>query len=159
MGKSHGLRSRTRYMFSRDFRKHGIIHMSTYLQTYKVGDIVDIVPNAAAKSLPYKWYVGRTGVVFDVTKTSVGVIIYKPVGNRYIEKRLHIRIEHVRHSKCRQEFLNRVKENARLRQEAKAKGETVQLKRQPAKPREARTVALSSNLPETVTPIPYETYI
>lgn len=31
--------------------------------------------------------------------------------NRIIAKRINVRIEHVRPSKCRQDFLNRVKEN------------------------------------------------
>jgi large subunit ribosomal protein L21e len=52
----------------------------------------------------------------------VGVIVYKVVGNRYLEKRVNLRIEHVKHSKCRDDFLRRVKENARLKKEAKEKG-------------------------------------
>ena len=47
--------------------------------------------------------------------------MYKIVGNRYIEKRVNIRVEHIRHSKCRQEFLDRVKRNHELHAEAKAK--------------------------------------
>ncbi|GMM49476.1 ribosomal 60S subunit protein L21B [Starmerella bacillaris] len=157
MGKSRGLRSGTRYAFSRDFKKHGVIPMSVYLKTYKVGDIVDVVANAAAKSLPHKWYHGKTGVVFNVTKSSVGVIINKPVGNRYIEKRLAVRVEHVRHSKCRLDFINRVKETAAKKIEARANGVRVELKRIPAQPREAHVVA--GAVPENVYAIPYETYI
>ena len=72
------------------------------LKTYKVGDIVDIVGNSAQqKGLPYKYYHGKTGVVFNITKSAVGVLMQKIVGNRYIEKRLHVRVEHVRHSGCR----------------------------------------------------------
>jgi ribosomal protein L21E len=72
------------------------------LKTYKVGDIVDIVGNSAQqKGLPYKYYHGKTGVVFNITKSAVGVSMQKIVGNRYIEKRLHVRVEHVRHSRCR----------------------------------------------------------
>lgn len=159
MGKSRGYRSGTRYAFSRDFRRHGTIPLSTYLETYRVGDIVDIKANGAIqKGMPHKYYQGKTGVVYNVTKSSVGVIIYKVVGNRYLEKRVNLRVEHIKHSKCRQEFVSRVKENARLKREAKAKGEHLQLKRQPAKPREARVVSLSTS-PETIAPIPYETYI
>jgi large subunit ribosomal protein L21e len=55
--------------------------------------------------------VRRTGIVYNVTPSAVGVIVHKVVGNRYLEKRVNIRIEHVRHSKCRQEFLDRVKAN------------------------------------------------
>ena len=54
----------------------------------------------------------------------MGIIINKVVGNRYIEKRVNIRVEHIRHSKCRQEFLDRVKRNHDLHAEAKAKGGT-----------------------------------
>ena len=64
----------------------------------------------------------RTGIVYNVTPHAVGVIVYKVVGNRYIEKRVNIRVEHIKHSKCRQEFLDRVKKNHELHAEAKAKG-------------------------------------
>lgn len=160
MGKSRGYRSGTRYAFSRDFKKHGTIHLSTYLKTYKVGDIVDIKANGAVqKGMPHKFYHGKTGIVYNVTKSSVGVIVHKVVGNRYLEKRVNLRIEHVKHSKCRQEFLNRVKDNAAKKLAAREKGERVQLKRQPAMPRDSRVVGLESNAPETITPIAYETYI
>jgi hypothetical protein len=40
-----------------------------------------------------------------------------------MEKRVNLRVEHVKHSKCRQEFLDRVKSNAQKKKEAKeAKG-------------------------------------
>jgi len=160
MGHSHGLRSGTRYAFSRDFKKKGLIPLSTYLRIYRVGDIVDIKVNGAVqKGMPYKIYHGKTGVVYNVTKTSVGVIIYKRVGNRYIEKRVNVRIEHIAHSRSRDEFIRRVKENAIKKRKAKEEGVHVHLKRQPAGPREARTVSTKGNMPETITPIPYETTI
>ena len=68
----------------------------------------------------------RTGIVYNVTKSAVGVIINKKVGNRYIEKRVNIRIEHIRHSTCRDDFLARVKANAAKAREAKAKGGKLQ---------------------------------
>jgi large subunit ribosomal protein L21e len=46
----------------------------------------------------------------------------KRVGNRIIPKRINLRIEHVKHSKCRDDFLNRVKENAALTKKAKETG-------------------------------------
>jgi hypothetical protein len=53
------VRARTRHMFSRNFREHGAIPLSTYLKTYKVGDIVDIKANAAVqKGMPHKFYHG-----------------------------------------------------------------------------------------------------
>ena len=42
--------------------------------------------------------------------------------NRIINKRINVRIEHVIPSRCREDFLNRVKENTRLKEEAKEKG-------------------------------------
>lgn len=34
-----------------------------------------------------------------MTARAVGVIVYKVVGNRYMEKRVNLRVEHVKHSK------------------------------------------------------------
>ena len=178
MGHSAGLRAGTRYAFSRSFRKKGMIKLSTYLAVYKyakvqclkrfprltkahrVGDIVDIKVNGAVqKGMPSKIYHGKTGVIYNVTKSAVGVFIYKRVGNRYIEKRVNVRTEHVSLSRSREEFINRVKGNAAKKQKAKAEGSHLFLKRQPVMPREARTVEAKNNGPETITPIPYETTI
>lgn len=169
--------------------------MSTYLTIYRIGDIVDIKANAAQqKGMPHKYYHGyvlfltgfdrttdhspcrRTGIVYNVTPGAVGVIVHKIVGNRYIEKRVNIRIEHVRHSKCRQEFLDRVKSNTEAHSAAKEKGgecvchiwwfvysfvytERVNLKRKPALPRESHVVSIVDNAPQTMRPVPYETTI
>ncbi|KAK9764126.1 60S ribosomal protein L21A [Basidiobolus ranarum] len=160
MPHSFGYRARTRHLFSQKFREHGSIKLSTYLKTYKVGDIVDIKANASVqKGMPHKFYHGRTGIIYNVTKTSVGVIINKRVGNRFMEKRVNIRVEHIKHSKCRDDFLRRVKENAAKKQEAKASGKTIHLKRLPAQPREARHVSIKDNAPTTIYPIAYETLI
>ena len=109
--------------------------------------------------MPYKVYHGKTGVVYNVTKSAVGVIMYRQVGNRYIEKRINVRIEHVRKSRSRDEFLQRVKDNAAKQRKSKQEGVHVHLKRQPVMPREARTVSTKDNAPESITPIPYETTI
>lgn len=42
MTNSKGYRRGTRDMFSRAFRKRGVIPLSTYMKVYKIGDIVDI---------------------------------------------------------------------------------------------------------------------
>lgn len=141
--------------------------------------------------MPYKVYHGKTGVVYNVTKSAVGVIIYKKVGNRYMEKRVNVRVEHIAHSRSREEckslwnflpsiqafgmqrrkkqtltfvpflflatVINRVKSNAARRREAKEKGESVQLKRQPVGPRSSRVVELSEV--ESLAPQPYDTHI
>merc|ERR1739848_37876 len=79
---------------------------------YKVGDIVDVKGNGAIhKGMPYKYYHGKTGRVFNVTRRAVGVVVNKQLGNRIIPKRINLRIEHIKHSKCRDDFLRRVKEN------------------------------------------------
>ncbi|ORY19748.1 ribosomal protein L21e-domain-containing protein [Clohesyomyces aquaticus] len=160
MGHAAGLRAGTRYAFSRGFKKRGYIPLSTYLRQYKVGDIVDVVANGAVqKGMPFKVYHGKTGVIYNVTKSSVGVILHKQVGNRYIEKRINVRVEHVRLSRSREDFLKRVKENAAKMTKAKTEGVHMHLKRQPVPPRDARTVSLKNNKPESITPIPYETTI
>lgn len=105
--------------------------LSTYMKVYRRGDIVDIVGDGAVqKSLPHKSYHGKTGRVFNVTQHAVGVIVNKRVGNRIVPKRLNVRIEHVQPSKCRLDFLKRVKENFAKKEEAKKKGIRVHLKRQ-----------------------------
>ena len=109
--------------------------------------------------MPYKVFHGKTGVVYNVTKSSLGVILYKRVRNRYIEKRINVRVEHVRPSGSRDDFLRRVKENAAKKKEAAAKGTQMHLKRQPAMPREARTVSTKEVRPESIAPIAYETTI
>jgi large subunit ribosomal protein L21e len=110
--------------------------------------------------MAHKVYHGKTGVIYNVTKSAVGIIIYKKVKHRYIEKRINVRIEHIQPSRSRDDFLRRVKENAALKKQAKSEGKPVQLKRQPVMPREARTVSVSGEFkPSTVAPVAYETTI
>ncbi|TXT13336.1 hypothetical protein VHUM_00703 [Vanrija humicola] len=147
-------------MFKKNFREAGAPNLTTYLVNYKVGDIVDIKANSAIQhGMPHKYYHGKTGIVYNVAPRAVGVIAYKIVNGRYLEKRINVRVEHVKHSKCRQEFLDRVKSNAAKKREAKEKGEKVILKRLPAQPREARTISSKNNVPQTLTAQPYETTI
>ncbi|KAK0612308.1 ribosomal protein L21e-domain-containing protein [Bombardia bombarda] len=160
MGHAAGLRAGTRYAFSRSFREKGMIRLSTYLKQYKVGDIVDIKVNGAVqKGMAHKVYHGKTGVIYNVTKSAVGIIIYKKVKHRYLEKRINVRIEHISPSRSRDDFIRRVKANAELKKLAKVEGKPVQLKRQPAMPRDARTISIKENRPETVAPVAYETTI
>merc|ERR1712059_189173 len=62
-------------------------------------------------------------------------------------------------SRSREEFVRRVKQNAELKKKSKTDGTHVHLKRQPLMPREARTISMKDNVPETVVPIAYETTI
>ena len=44
------------------------------------------------------------------------------IGNRIIRKRIHVRIEHVTPSRCREEFLKRQAANDQIKHEAKERG-------------------------------------
>lgn len=107
-----GLRARTRDLFCKAFRKHGVTPLSKYLVNYKKGDYVDVIADGAIqRGMPHKFYHGKTGRVFNVTKHAVGVVVNKRVGVRIIPKRIHVRIEHVRMSSCREAFKSRVRAN------------------------------------------------
>jgi len=154
MPHSYGVRARTRSMFSRDFKKKGVIPLSTYLKTYKIGDIVDVIANPAIhKGMPFKAYHGRTGVVFNVSKRAVGVKVKKNVNGRIIEKRINVRIEHVRHSTSRLGWIQRVKDNEAAKKAARERGEVHpreaglnNVKRIPKQPREAYTLPMYGDI-------------
>nr|CAD7443990.1 unnamed protein product [Timema bartmani] len=148
MTNSKGYRRGTRDLFSRKFRRHGTIPLSTYMKVYKGN-------GAVQKGMPHKIYHGKTGRVFNVTPHALGVIVNKRLRGKIIPKRINIRIEHVIHSKCREDFMKRVKENERLLAEAKGNKIKVNLKRQPAQPRPAHIV-LGKEDPIWLAPIPYE---
>merc|ERR1719367_152964 len=82
--------------------------------------------------MPYRDYYGKTGRVWNVTQGAVGVEVFRQVSNRLRTKRFHVRIEHIRHSKCKAEHIKRVKENEAAKEEAKKTGKkTAILKRKP----------------------------
>jgi len=156
MPHSFGYRARTRNLFARGYRKNGVIPLTTYLTTYKIGDYVDIKANGAVhKGMPHKFYHGKTGVVWNVTPRAVGVEVNKRVGNRIMKKRIHVRVEHVQPSKCNDDFLKRCKETAKLNAQAKKDGVKISTKRQPTQPREGAMVR-SKNAPVNFTPDLYE---
>ena len=155
MTNSKGIRRGTRYMFSKGFRNHGVEHLSTYYQLYKRGDIVDIKANGAfQKGMPHKIYHGKTGRIFNVTKSAVGVIVNKRVGGKILAKRINIRVEHIQPSLSRSDFLKRVKENDIKRKEAKAAGKRIELKRLPVPPRAGHLVKVDEI--ESLAPLRYE---
>merc|ERR1712080_509522 len=90
-----GYRCCTRDMFSKKFRTAGMPNMT---------------------------YHGRTGVIWNVTKRAVGVLVNKQVGGRVLAKKIHVRVEHVTKSACRKQFLDRVKANDQAKEAAKAAG-------------------------------------
>ena len=157
MTNPHGKRRGTRDMFARDFRKRGMIPLSTYMKCYKNGDIVDIKGcGTVTKGMPHKVYHGKTGRVYNVTKRAVGVIVNKRVRGTILAKKINLRVEHIRHSKCRDDFLNRVVKNELVKKEAKASGVYVCTRRAPVVPRSSHTVKGKGIVVEEVCPIRYE---
>ncbi|KAH0517791.1 60S ribosomal protein L21 [Microtus ochrogaster] len=86
----------------------------------------------------------------------MGIIVNKQVRGKILAKRITVRIEHIKHSKSRDSFLKQVMENPQKKKEAKEKGTWVQLKRQPAPPREAHIVRTNRTEPELLEPIQYK---
>ncbi|KAK3100344.1 hypothetical protein FSP39_018449 [Pinctada imbricata] len=151
MTNTKGYRRGTRYMFSRRFKHHGPTRLGKYMVTFRRGDIVDVKGDGAIqKGMPHKVYHGKTGRIFNVTKHAVGVVVNKHVGNRIIAKKINVRIEHVKHSNCRLEFLERVKANEMKKKEAKEKGQKISLKRQPQGPRTKHFVSTKFNKVQVV---------
>ena len=76
------------------------------------------------------------------------------MNTRIVKKRIHVRIEHVQPSRCKEDLIERIKKNDLLKAEAKAKGEKISTKRQPEGPKPGFIVEGATL--ETVTPIPYD---
>ena len=95
---------------------------------------VDIVANGSIhKGMPHKFYHGRTGRVFDISPNSIGVIVNKQVRNRIVEKRIHVRVEHLKISTCNANFKKHVREEEeRKRNNPKEKKITKRLPKEPA---------------------------
>merc|ERR1711904_603138 len=110
--------------------RKGAIRMTNYLRTFKVGDYVDVmVDSAIHKGMPHFFYHGRTGKIFNLNKRAAGITVNKQVRGRVIAKRMNVRIEHLRPSRCRQAFVDRIKANDVLKTEANKRGERISTKR------------------------------
>jgi large subunit ribosomal protein L21e len=94
--------------------------------------------------------------VFKVSKHAIGVIVNKRVKGRILPKRISVRVEHVKHSTCRQDFLDRVKSNEVKKTAAKKVGKTAECKRRAKEPIGAHHVSAANNEPQFLAPIPYE---
>merc|ERR1719317_642843 len=93
--------------------------------------------------MPYKYYHGRTGKVFHVVNRAIGVLVNKRVRHRVMVKRIYLRTEHVKPSKCRDDFIRRCHRNLELVLEAKRTGKPCpRLKRLPAQPKKGFLVNL-----------------
>ena len=132
--KGFGYRSKTRDLFTKRFKTRGAPNLTRYLANFKVGDYVNIVGDPSVhKSLPHKVYHGRTGVIWNVTKRAVGVIVNKKVKHRVLHKRINVRIEHVKKSKGQDDLKQRVARN----QEHSAKKEAHEKRIPAGQPRPA----------------------
>ncbi|CAD26610.1 60S RIBOSOMAL PROTEIN L21 [Encephalitozoon cuniculi GB-M1] len=147
--RSKGYRRGTRYLFSQDHRKHGVAHVSKYLEKYEIGDMVDILVNPAMmKGMPHKYYHGRTGRVYDVKPRSLNVALYKRVRGKYVIKKIIVRIEHVRKSRCSEESQKRILMAAEMARDAESRGVVLApSKRKIEGPRKAVEVSLDNNQP------------
>ena len=119
------------------------------MRIYK-GDIVDIKGMGTIhKGMPHECY-------HSVTQHATGIIVNKQVKGKILAKRIDVHIEHIKHSKSWDSLLKHVKENDQKKKEAKEKGTWVQLKHQPAPPREAHFMKTDGKKPELLEPIPCE---
>ena len=151
MPHTKGQRGRTRHLFAKGFRNHGVRALAQDMVPFRVGDYVDVIADGAIqKGMPHKFYHGKTGRIFNVTKTACGVVVNKKVGHRIIAKRINLRIGHIRKSATREEFLQRVQKNDALKREAKKAGKTISTKRIPGLPRDSHVVKAET---ETINPL------
>ncbi|ELW68053.1 60S ribosomal protein L21 [Tupaia chinensis] len=90
------------------------------MRIYKKGDIVDIKGmGTVQKGVPHKCYHGKTGRVYNVTQNAVGIVVNKQVKGKILAKIINVCIKPIKHSKSRDSFLKRVKENDQKKKEAK----------------------------------------
>jgi len=157
MPTSFGVRARTRDKFSKAFRTKGNPGLSTFLTRFRVGEYVDIKANAAQqKGMPYHYYHGRTGVIFNVNAHAVGVEMTKLVRGKLLRKRIHVRVEHVRKSRCQSDFIVRRREKALKLKEAKDAGkEKPVIKRVPAGPRPGEMIIAKKAVVEAFAPLDF----
>jgi len=146
MPHKRGTRHGTRNKYTKPFRRNGTIRMANYLNRHKIGDYVDVlVDSAIHRGMPHYVYHGKTGKIFNLNKNSAGVIVNKQVRNRIIPKRLNVRIEHLRKSRCRTAFCERIRLNDALKAQANKDGKRISTKRVPAGPKEEQLVSFNRN--------------
>merc|ERR1719159_605242 len=160
MGKSHtisrGFRHGTRNKFAKDYRNKGMPSVGRYLETFKRGDYVDVkVDPSIQKGMPHSFFHGKTGIVFNVNRNALGVEMTKIVGNRQLKKRIHVRAEHCKKSRCNEAFLQRVKVNDQKKRDAKMLGKSLKIKREPEGPKEMKIVKAKPEDVVVLAPIPF----
>ena len=105
--------------------------------------------------MPHKFYHGRTGVVFNVTKRAIGVTVNKQVNCRIVKKQLHIAVPHVKPSTCQTDIKTRKVSNEAHKVAVRAgKAEKKCLKRANAQPKVGYFYTCA-DVPTTIQPTPY----
>lgn len=113
------------------------------------------VDSSVHKGMPFKHYHGRTGVVFNINKRAIGVVVNKEVNGRIIPKKIHVATPHLRHSNCQAQIIARKQTNEATKKAIReSKGEKVNLKRVNAQPKAGYFYSLAAT-PETIQPLPY----
>ncbi len=158
---SKGYRRKTRKLFSKDFKKHGLPNVTKYIHQYKIGDLVDCkVDPSVVKGMPHKYYHGRTGRVYNINVRAVGVLFNRRIGGKIVRKPLNVRIEHL----CPSRSNEQTKRNNLLysAQKEEAKEKNIEFRPnmpKPAGPRKAFTVSTAEKKPiEVVFKAPSKIY-
>lgn len=155
--RSNGFRRGTRQLLRKDFGKHGMPGVSKILQKFSVGDFVDCkIDSSILKGMPHKYFHGKTGIVFNVNPRSYGVIFYRRVGGKFIERSMHIRPEHLTISRSTEDMKKRQSVYAEQVKEASKSGMKVRpAKVMPKGPRAAVTISLKGNELIQVSEVPF----
>lgn len=155
--RSFGFRRGTRKLFAKKFKEHGKPGVAKILEQFRVGDRVDCkVDSSIVKGMPHKYYHGKTGVVYNCNPRSYGVIFNRRVGGKYIERVMHIRVEHLKKSRCNEDAKIRYAEYAKQLSEARAKGLKISpTKRMPEGPKPAFSIPKNNNTIVEIAEKPY----
>ena len=142
-------------MFSKTFRKHGVVPLPTYKWIYKKGDIVDIQGlGTYKKERPTNVTMAKLG-----ESTMLPSMLWhhcKQTRARFLPREWTCLWSILSVLKSWDSFLKRAKEKDQKKKDAKEKGAWVQLKCQPAPPWEARFVRVNEKEPQLLEPVPYE---
>ena len=147
--RSNGYRRRTRQLFRKGQREHGAPGTSKIMQQFRIGDLVDIkVDSSVVKGMPHKYFHGKTGRVFNINRRAVGIILYRKVGHKFIERHVNARVEHLTLSRSNEDMKRRYAEYEKLLAEARKEGREIKpVKRVPKGPLPAFSVSMKDNTP------------
>ena len=105
--------------------------------------------------MPHKFYHGKTGVVFNVTKRAIGVTVNTQVNTRIVKKQVHISVPHVKPSTCQAQIIARKKTNEAHKAAVRAgTANKKSLKREHTQPKGAFYFTVTEE-PTTIQPVPY----